>query len=340
MLLSLVRWQPAARPRRSEISAPRALPWGRWRRSGAADGGVSGTEGRLSARSGRSLKYSGPIFVYMNNRWSKVIATTANNRLNCMALVALIGMVGANAPLVAEGVRSSTKNSAQDWLQGYQPLIQKAESGGKLCDLGILGTWHKISVTRVSYRGLQNGLAPGDTIVELNGEEVTSENFASRMSRLDAGDKFSLRVSRGGRFTDLVGECGDGTGLSQAGFDIVRAASAGKWNACIKSTNAVDKLNDLQTAFTASWRLQCFVAKMCSDKRCKRMSSASGRYLYDYHRLAIEEMAAIGELDHWRWHYLNAMTVLKDHGFRKRARELEAVWNEADAARQKTKEVQ
>ncbi len=257
-----------------------------------------------------------------------------------MALAALIGVVGVTAPLLAEGVRSSTKHSAEDWLQGYQPLIRKAASGGRLCDLGILGTWHSVNVTRVSDRGLQNGLAPGDKIVELKGEEVTSENFASLMSTLDAGDKFSLRVSRGGRYTDLVGECGDGTGLSQARFDIVRAASAGKWNACIQSTRAVDKLIDLQTAFTANWKLQCFVAKMCNDKRCKRMSPASVRYLYDYHRLAIEEMAAIGELDHWRWHYLNAMTVLKDHGFRKRARELEAVWNKADAARQKTQKAQ
>jgi len=223
------------------------------------------------------------------------------------------------------------KQRPRKTLQEIQPLADQLDSGVKTCDIGILSTWIRTVITRVTDRGRQSGILPGDKIISVNGDEFNRDNYARVRSRLSAGDAFSIRVSRDGDYIDLVGECGDLSNYDRAYLAMIGAASKGKWEACISSSIEIDRINAKKTASTAYWRNGCSEAMRCSARRCKNVTPKTGAYLYDFQSLAIEEVGVIGQLDQWRSNYLFTLDWLTDSGFHRFATELESDWRKAES---------
>jgi len=235
--------------------------------------------------------------------------------------------------LQADGYRSDVKNTAESRLVKLQPLIDVIEADGRLCDLGVMNSWRSVKITRVSELGLRNGLRPGDKLLSLDGAEVNSDNINGVQSQYVAGDTFVARLSRNGAHLDVEGVCGDDTQYILIMAQMYESAAKGRFQKCFDLTYELDQSNGRPTAFTANWRNQCSEAIRCSDRRCKNATNQDATLLYDYQRLAIEELLIIDSLDEMRSWVLAAISWLEDNGYQRFARELELDLQKAESSR-------
>lgn len=230
----------------------------------------------------------------------------------------------------AQLIRKQVKTSAEAQLANLSEKVEKIEKGELFCGFGVRSSYFS-TIIDVTNRGLDNGLRRGDEIMEVNGEEVTRENYLGLLHDNQPGDEVPIVVFRDDREIAVTATCIDETARNKLAIRMLKSAALGEWQKCIDLSYDIDELNNGPIQFTAMNRLNCNEAKRCGFLSCAPATEVGAQLLYEVTLLQINDLMFSGDEATVRASVQSGAKQLRESGFPILAADLETELSQAGA---------